>query len=47
MKKFIVLIMTMMVTFLAQAQAPAQSAEVKLTEMKGLQQAILPWKLVI
>ena len=38
MKKFIVLIMTMMVTFLAQAQAPAQSAEVKLTEMKGLQQ---------
>lgn len=38
MKKFIVLIMTMMVTFLAQAQAPAQNAEVKLTEMKGLQQ---------
>lgn len=38
MKKFIVLIMTVMVTFLAQAQAPAQNAEVKLTEMKGLQQ---------
>ena len=38
MKKFIVLIMTMMVTFLAQAQTPAQNAEVKLTEMKGLQQ---------
>ena len=38
MKRFIVLIMTMMVAFLAQAQAPAQSAEVKLTEMKGLQQ---------
>lgn len=38
MKKFIVLIMTMMVAFLAQAQAPAQNAEVKLTEMKGLQQ---------
>lgn len=38
MKKFIVLIMTMMVTFLAQAQAPAQNVEVKLTEMKGLQQ---------
>jgi poly(3-hydroxybutyrate) depolymerase len=30
--------MTMMVTFLAQAQTPAQNAEVKLTEMKGLQQ---------
>ena len=38
MKKFIVLIMTMMVTFLAQAQTPAQNAEVKLAEMKGLQQ---------
>ena len=38
MKRFIVLIMTMMVAFLAQAQAPAQNAEVKLTEMKGLQQ---------
>ena len=38
MKNFIVLIMTMMVTFLAQAQTPAQNAEVKLTEMKGLQQ---------
>lgn len=38
MKKFIVLIMAMMVTFLAQAQTPAQNAEVKLTEMKGLQQ---------
>ena len=38
MKRFIVLIMTMMVAFLVQAQAPAQSAEVKLTEMKGLQQ---------
>ena len=38
MKKFIVLIMTMMVTFLAQAQTPVQNAEVKLTEMKGLQQ---------
>ena len=38
MKKFIVLIMTMMVTYLAQAQAPSQNAEVKLTEMKGLQQ---------
>ncbi|MBQ8484678.1 MAG: hypothetical protein IJV42_10540 [Bacteroidaceae bacterium] len=38
MKKFIVLIMTMMVAFLAQAQVPAQNAEVKLTEMKGLQQ---------
>ena len=38
MKKFIVLIMTMMVAFMAQAQAPAQNGEVKLTEMKGLQQ---------
>ena len=38
MKKFIVLIMTMMVTFMAQAQTSAQNGEVKLTEVKGLQQ---------
>ena len=38
MKRFIVLIMTMMVTFMAQAQTSAQNGEVKLTEVKGLQQ---------
>ena len=44
MKKFIVLIMTMMVAFMAQAQAPVQNGEVKLTEMRGLQQKVYVYR---
>ena len=38
MKKLFFLIMTMMLSGWAKAQAPQQNDEVKLTEMKGLQQ---------
>lgn len=38
MKKFFLLVITMAVAGLMQAQAPQQDADVKLTEMKGLQQ---------